>query len=179
MRRWSDTISQTRAGDASMWIDASRGGTRSDMAFDLSCSQLARGAVTGVEPLDQEVGDPRVVEQREVVRARHVRRLRAVDDQALPGDTCGRRGVDEEVAEHRAQRVPLGRAERGGDEVVAGARQWRGRDAIEAPLGGEVLPLPLVVADVSVAEVDDAGGSGVEDPAERPRLGHDPKDARA
>src|SRR5688572_29839322 len=86
MRRWSATICQTRAGGATMWIDASRGGTRSAMGVDLPVGQLGKVAVTGVERLDQDVGDPRVVEQREVVGAGDVLGTGPLHDRSVAGD---------------------------------------------------------------------------------------------
>ena len=114
-----------------------------------------------------------------MVRARQVLERGAVDDRPRPSDT-GRRGeVHQQVAEHRAQRMTLRGAERGGDEVVLGVRQGRRGNAVEAPLAREVLALPLVLGDVAVAEIDDAGRAALEDRAERGRLGPEPQQPRA
>src|SRR5690242_2770391 len=100
MRRWSETIAHTAAGDASTWMLASRGatGVLGLMRILRECvsglggrrGQLAWIALASVEPLDQPVRDTGVVEQGEVVGARDVLEPGALDHGAGATDTGGR-----------------------------------------------------------------------------------------
>ena len=138
----SDTAVHTSSGDAAIWIVDSSGGWPMDQPFRYGigsgaprCSgQCALVARAGVEPLDEPVSHPRVVEQGEMMRTRQVLERGAVDDRTRAADTGRRREVHQQVTEHGTQRMPLRGAERGGDEVVLRVRQRCRGDAIETPL---------------------------------------------